>query len=215
MNCIIICAGEATRWNNHLGVPKHLIEVDGETILQRTVRLIRKYCNADTKIYIVVKNLKDKRYFVEGSATVCADLETRNKDADKFLSSRHLWSNDSRTIVFYGDVWFSDDAMKTIIKHKEDEWVLFANKDECFAQSFYPKDKAEHLKALESVRDMHCSGDIGRCGGWEHYRKMNGYPVREHKYGKRFFLIDDLTDDFDYPKDYDEWIKRYKESKKS
>lgn len=36
---IVIAAGHATRWGDYRGTPKHLIEVDGEPILHRTVRL--------------------------------------------------------------------------------------------------------------------------------------------------------------------------------
>ena len=31
--------GEGKRWGNYLGIPKHLIEIDGEPIIKRTVRL--------------------------------------------------------------------------------------------------------------------------------------------------------------------------------
>ena len=36
MKYIIMAAGMGTRWNNYLGVPKHLIELNGETLLGRT-----------------------------------------------------------------------------------------------------------------------------------------------------------------------------------
>lgn len=37
----ILANGEGTRWHNYKGVPKQLIEIDGETILSRMVRLLR------------------------------------------------------------------------------------------------------------------------------------------------------------------------------
>lgn len=61
---IIICAGDATRWGNYLGVPKHLIEIEGERLLDRTVRLLRE--RGITDIFIVVKR-PSKKYRVEGA----------------------------------------------------------------------------------------------------------------------------------------------------
>ncbi|GAG87713.1 unnamed protein product, partial [marine sediment metagenome] len=42
-HAIIIADGKGDRWNNYLGVAKHFIEIEGETIIERTIRLIKKY----------------------------------------------------------------------------------------------------------------------------------------------------------------------------
>lgn len=42
MKYVIMAAGEGKRWNNFLGVPKHLIEINGETLLERTTRLLKE-----------------------------------------------------------------------------------------------------------------------------------------------------------------------------
>ena len=56
---VIMCAGNGTRWNNYLGVPKHLINIGGETLIERVVRLLRNNNVGD--IYITVKD-NDPRY---------------------------------------------------------------------------------------------------------------------------------------------------------
>ena len=214
IECIIICAGEATRWNNYLGVPKHLINVDGETLIERTVRLLHKYKCEDINVHIVVKDFVDDRYRVDGAKRFKAILNPDNVDADKFLSSKCLWNKTGRTIVIYGDVWFTDESIKRIIRFKETDWTLFANFDECFAQSFYPIDITKHLNALFSIRDSYKRGDISRCGGWEHYRAFCDTDLVEHKVGPHFYLVFDKSDDFDFPEDYDLWIKRHEEYRK-
>jgi len=35
---VVMAAGEGTRWDNHLGTPKHLVSVEGEVLLKRTVQ---------------------------------------------------------------------------------------------------------------------------------------------------------------------------------
>jgi len=207
IKCIIICAGDGTRWDNYLGSPKHLIKIGGERLIDRVVKQLNKY---NTEVYVIAKN-NDDRYKVEGSTYYEADLNENNVDADKFLSSQELWSKEGRTIVFYGDVWFTDEAIKTIIEYDKKEWILFSNMVECFAQSFYPENIEEHLQALYKIRDAYKEKRIERCGGWEHYRAMTGIPLTEHRFNGRNYQITDLTDDFDYPKDYEVFIKKYEE----
>ena len=214
IECIIICAGEATRWNNYLGVPKHLISVDGETLIERTVRLLHKYKREDINVHLVVKNLNDDRYVIKGATRYKADLNPDNVDADKFLSSKKLWNKTGRTMVIYGDVWFSEEAIKRIVRSEIMEWTLFANFEECFVQSFYPIDIPKHLAALYKIRDAYKQGFISRCGGWEHYRAFVDTDLVEHKVGPHFYLVFDESDDFDFPSDYDEWIKKHEEYKK-
>jgi len=217
---IIICAGEATRWAGYLNTKKHLIEIEGERLLDRTVRLLKE--RGIKEIYIVVKQITPE-YHVEGAAQYVADLNPEeNVDADKFLSSKALWNQDGRTLVFYGDCYFTEDAMDTIVGFTSREWTLFCRPNaskvtgtpwgECFAQSYYPEDIDRHEAALRRVAALYKAGKITRCGGWEHYRAMVGRPDeqirRPHRMSTNYVEIDDWTDDFDYPKDYDSWIER-------
>ena len=42
MKYIIMADGEGKRWGNYKNVPKHLITIEGETILARTLRLLQE-----------------------------------------------------------------------------------------------------------------------------------------------------------------------------
>jgi len=218
MKAIIICAGEGTRWGDYLGVPKHLIVIEGETLIERSVRLLRE--NGVTDISVVVKE-KDPRYEVEGSVQYIAKLnQEENADADKFLSSKELWNKEGRTIVFYGDCYFTEEAMKQIVSFDKREWTLFCRPNgsritgakwgECFAQSFYPEDLQRHEASLHYVAQLYLNKVITRCGGWEHYRAMVGkvmYGVEKpHVMTTNYVEIDDWTDDFDLPEDYEKWV---------
>src|SRR6186713_615623 len=91
---IIICAGEASRWRNHRGVPKHLVVIEGERILDRMVRLLKARGVDD--IHVVVKAAVPA-YDVPGATQFPASLDSKNGDADKFLSSKALWNKSGRT----------------------------------------------------------------------------------------------------------------------
>jgi hypothetical protein len=213
---IIIAAGEALRWNNYLGVPKHFIAIDGEPILARAVRLLRAY---GPEIVVVGR---EERYKLDGAALYFPVLDPENHDADKFLSSRQLWNAFGRTVVLYGDAYYTEEAIATIMTYTGRDWTLFARfgasrftgcpYGECFAQSFWPEQIPEHLAALLRVRDLQRRKLLDRCGGWEHYMAMNHVSdadIRHVKFLDRAVMVDDWTDDFDKPEDYDRFVARW------
>jgi len=217
---IIICAGEASRWGNYLNTPKHLIEIEGERLLDRTIRLLKE--RGITEIYTVVKEITPE-YHNPDAAQYKANLQPEKYgDADKFLSSKALWNEEGRTLVFYGDCYFTDEAMDTIVGCTRREWLLFCRPNaskvtgtrwgECFAQSFYTEDIPKHRAALLRIARLYKEGVITRCGGWEHYRailgRLDARIRRPHVMGDHYVEIDDWTDDFDFPKDYDSWIEK-------
>lgn len=218
---IIIAAGEGTRWGNHLGVPKHFIEVDGEPILARTVRLLNEHGVTDVNVV----GPDDERYRIDGATLYVPELQqdcNQNCGADKFLSSKDLWLNEGRTIVLYGDCYFTDQAVNTITGYAHRDWLLFARPHgshitgcpwgECFAQSFFDGQIGEHLRTLERAVHLHHNQKIWHPSGWQHYRAMMGLPVDwwdRQCWGDRLVLIDDFTEDFDSPDDYDTFMARW------
>lgn len=216
---IILCAGEASRWQNYKNTPKHLIEIEGERLLDRTTRLLNEKGINDI---IVVTKEYDERYNTEYSRQVPVTIDyEKNADADKFLSSKSLWNTEGRTIVLYGDVYFTEEAINTIVDFEKREWTLFAREKassytgtqwgECFAQSFYPEHIEKHEQKLNEIANLKKQGKLKRCGGWEHYRAMTGQEnLNKHTVTTNFVEIDDWTEDFDFPKDLEEWLKNRK-----
>lgn len=216
---IVICAGEATRWGDHRGTAKHLLAPGrDERLLDRTVRLAREHGAARV---LVVSKPGDRRYESPGAERVDARLTPTNADADKFLSSRHLWAPGGRTVVLYGDCWFDDDAMRRIIADERREWLLWcrpgpskvtgATSGECFAVTFWPEHHTEYTAALHRVAALWRAGLLRRCGGWETYRAMTGATdeaLRRHRMNGRYEQIGGWTEDFDKPVDYERWLDR-------
>jgi len=218
MRAIIIAAGTATRWANYLDTPKHLISIDGEPILYRTVRLLKE--NNVTDIHIV--GPVDNRYKVDGCSLFVPVKNSKMHDADKFLNSETLWSSVDRTIILFGDVYFTENAINTIINLKENTWLAYgrffgstitgSKYGELFGHSFYPEHIDNHKKALSRVVNLVDKRLAKKGNGWEHYRAMQSIPdseVRIHRRYDNFIEINDWTEDFDYPNDYDMWIERW------
>lgn len=222
MRWLILCAGKATRWQEHKGMPKQLVKLRGEPILHRTVRLAHEHDPA-ADVKIVVENHLDPTWQVPGSRRVKARLDPDRRQADKLLSSMHHWDPDGRTIVLYGDVYFTDDAI-TAIAAATDPWAAFARygasdftgKDhrELFGFAFDPAEQTRIEDAAYRCLDLHDAGQMGGwSGGWQIYAAAAGAddegvagPFTDRG---NVIEIDDWTDDFDRPRDWREWCYRW------
>jgi hypothetical protein len=220
---LILAAGIGYRWHDHLGVRKHKIILDGEPLIDRTVRqLAERGCDT-----FVVARPDTSGYEWPGVATfVPDDPKITDTQVDTFLSSRSIWNTDGPTVLLYGDIWWSDEAIDAVTEYDgPDDWHIWyrpgASKitgcghGEIFAHRFGPSLHAAEEAACLRVHDLYQRGLIpwGNTGGWAIYRAMLGLPDDQiHGYGTPDFdhatLIDDWTDDFDGPYDYIGWYGR-------
>lgn len=224
MRILILAGGEQKRWANYRGVPKHLVKLAGERLLDRTVRLVKeRQPRAD--IRVVVRDMDDERYKVPGTKRAPARLNPDIKDGDKFASSRHLWSKSSRTVILYGDVWFSSAAMDAILSDDPhpDGWMFFgrfgasetAPGGECFAFVLDPEALEHASGQLDRIIEKRLDGSIWRNGGWEWYRALCSLPdsrLLDHRDHGHSTLIDDWTEDMDTAQDWDRWCWRWAHS---
>lgn len=224
---LILCAGRASRWTPG-GEPKHLVRLCGEPILHRTVRQVLERVS-DADVRVVVADTRDPNYVVPGARRAQAKLAAARLQADKFLSSRHLWNRTGRTIILLGDVFFTDEAMDTIVADRA-EWSAFARFEaseitgcghrELFAFVLHPEDH-EHAEA-SALRclDIAQRGLMGGwSGGWQFYAALAGAPDdevgREFQDRGHIVDVDDWTDDFDYAADWHRWCRRYALAKRA
>lgn len=218
---ILLCAGPGYRWNNYLGVPKHLISINGETLIERSVRLF----SSKTVVYIV------GNYEVTGAHTyIPPPKEQRNGQffrehpEDKFLSSKDIWCPDGYSLFVFGDVYFTDAAAKTILdNYNQKFWMTFGRAHpsnfsgheggEVFALSI----SSGYLsKFEENVRKAGLVKKQGKRGcfnglGWITYYFMSGQmPEDGWQIYPHFNNINDFTDDFDAPHQYNSWKRNWR-----
>ena len=103
---LILCAGESTRWGNYLGVPKQLILINGESLLERMVRLLRAQGYYDIEVIS-----HDERLLLSN----CGFFKPSRFrwTVESLLSTHSLWKD--KTLVLLGDVFFTEPAIYTII----------------------------------------------------------------------------------------------------
>ena len=196
MKYVIMAAGEGKRWKNHLGVPKHLLEIGGETLLARTTRLLKE---AGIDDYIITGH--DERYKEYGTLI---PQSVNDCEIDRF---EHF----SEPICYlYGDVFYTREAIKTIIEAEVKDVLFLGSDQEIFAVKV--KDLALFYGHKDVVKRLYLKGEVGRCIGWEVYRSIMGIPLDKHWIQGKYRYILDGTNDIDYPEDYD-YLKAQMEAK--
>lgn len=208
MRAIIIAAGKMRRWKNHLGVPKYLIEIGGETLIDRQIRLLKRFGVSD--IYLCTNNESLKNHPNFFLAKNELDIEL-----DRFYNTRSLW-NTREVLLLFGDTWYSREAMKTIIKTKYEDFMFFGRsgafnyegKKWGGGEIFAIKSVNHSLfwNAFHILHEKLIREEISRAQGWELYRQLVDLPLDKHQITQNFIEINDKTNDFDDPKDYKRWI---------
>lgn len=221
MRVIIRCADDADRWGNYRGVPKHLVTLCGERLLERAVRLTHTFA-PDADVKVVVRDMSDRRYLVPGSSRSRDKPNPGNGDVDKIASCRHLWDRKDRTVILFGDVWWGEFALRSVLTDPIDGWAAWGRitadgGGELFAFAFNPDYHRVVADACERVAEAHRSGRLeGRGhggspvpGGWALYRVLCGRQVDEGGDHGHLVHVTDWTDDMDTPDDWDRWCWRW------
>lgn len=223
--CIVLCAGEESRWQTYGGYRrKHFLEIDDETILTRTLRLLSESAEPDDlEVHVVVRRGDEdlyEPYMTVGTGLFAIEPAGANEtEAYKYLSSKALWNPAGRTVVLMGDVWYSRPAMATIMDAGRSGWHAFGRPDgstftrkphgEVFAQAFSSLESPCRL--LDRLDMMYRSGTCRRtAAGWALYRLMIDTDPNMHGIGESFVTIDDFTDDFDSGHELEDWLRARK-----
>ena len=190
MKYIIMADGKGTRWNNYHNIPKHLIEIDGETLLARTVRLLREN---DARADIVITS-HDSRYEVPGARRY--EPQNNHLEIDRF--TEELIADD--VCFLYGDTFYSESVIQKIADTPAEKLLFFGNERSIVAIKV--ADGALFRQHVDRVRELFLAGKIEKCIGWQVYQSFEGLPFGEKTIAADYILIQDGTEDFNSPADY-------------
>lgn len=217
MRVIILADGKAKRWESE--IPKHLVEVNGEILLHRSVRLLKERGISD--IWITTHN---PDYQTED--TLLYEPRDNYYQLDQFFACNHLWRfwDVSPVIFLYGDVYFSENCIDSIVNSPCEDFLYFqrtgASKitgkpwKEGFAMKVAKTN--EFFMKLCQLRSELVLGKIKN----EHHQ-IQGYLEGNGMgpywgIGPHGIEIDDETDDFDFFTDIARWtecVNKFKEGK--
>lgn len=227
---VLTAAGQARRWKNHMGGPKHLAPVPGpngsESLLRRQVRQLRALGVEDV---VIVSPPGDARYETEGARLFPREIDKSFRQADRFMSTE-LWNKEGRTLYIPGDLYASDEAMNTMVHERNRTWVWYlrlrryewnglVRSRAVFGFGFWPEHHdffrmtVNYVNALEHDK----KSPVKRSLGSDIYRAMAGEPPElfSKTKGNRYFkeypphsvIIDDITTDIDSQDQYNVLIQ--------
>ena len=197
MRYVIMADGKGSRWNDFMGHKKHDISVSGETLLERTVRLVHKFDNTAE----VIITSHDTSVNVPGASR----YEPKNNvlEIDRFTAE--LIGDDM--CFLYGDVLYSEDAIKTVIAHRGQRPLLFFGSEKSICAVLIGDGELFRSLYLE-VRRRFVEGEIAECKGWQVYHLYAGLPLSGRGIGESFVILDSFTRDFNTPEDYLNYLSK-------
>ena len=203
MKYIIMAGGRYQKWTT----PRHLTPIDGEPLIARTIRQLREHGVNDIAIS------SNNPVFEQFGVPV---LHHENSyDAKGYNDFTGYWCDafyptDEPTCYIFGDVIFTDNAIRTIVDTWTDDIEFFASAPP-FAPG-YKKTSAEPF-ALKVVNTKHLKEAISTVkvlAGlkkfkrkpimWELWQVIKKTPLNKIDY-TNYVVINDSTCDIDDPED--------------
>lgn len=193
---IVLCGSNHNLIN---GIPRQLVCVNGERVLDRTIRLLRS--NG-----------------VEDIAITCTDKAFRSVDA-KLIEHKQtdpkVWVNcfypmDKPVCYIFGDVFFSENAIRTIVETETDDIEFFASSPpfgkgyiKAWAEPFAFKvqNTKRFAECVEKVKEYAKQRKFRRDPiAWEVWQVIKGTPLNVINYNN-YTAINDYTCDIDCEED--------------
>ena len=194
MKYIIMCG------SNHellAGTPRQLVKIDGERVVDRTIRLLKENGVDDIAI-----TATDKRFDTCGVKRI--EYDSKGPWINCFLRV------EEPVCYIFGDVYFSPEAIETIVNTETTSVEFFASAPpfhelyqkkwaEPFA--FKVQDPFFFFHKIDIVRKLNDRGEFYRDPiAWEVWQVVKGTPINSIDY-TNYTAINDYTCDIDTAKD--------------
>lgn len=203
---IIMCGGD---YSTYFDKPRQLSVVNGEVLVERTIRLLKE--NG-------IKDISISTNYTDFDHLGVPILKHENNYKTVGEKVKGYWCDafypiDEPVCYIFGDVYFSEEAIKKIVETKTDDIELFGSKPP-YAKN-YPKNHEEpfalkvantkHLK--EAIKTTKKYEDENRFWRkpimWELWTIIKKTPLQKKvdKYLAEYIVINDYTSDIDRKSD--------------
>ena len=215
MKYIIMCGGVYDNFQT----PKQLSVVNGETLLERTIRLLKE--NGINDIYVSSNDARFDKYATR--------LDHNNSFQFKEGKVYGYWVDayyptTEPCVYLHGDVYYSEDAIKRIVNLNPSVNTFIGNEvarnkeHKNWGEPFgwIVVDQETFRKGIEDTKKLQDEGKLerGYALSWELYRVLNGLdPNKQYIIDDTYLSIDDETIDIDAPFQIEQMNKKLGESK--
>lgn len=195
-------------------IPRQLTEINGEPLIKRTIRLLKENGAEDILI-----TSADERFNALGAKRyVPMYNDYRPKENTGYWLSAFPAEIMVEPVTFlFGDVYYSEAAIKTIIETKTDFILFFCtynNQDPRYIKkhdeplAFKVMDCDYFIAHIARVKRLYDSGKCCRHPiAWELYRSINDMEINKHVIAGNCVVINDESCDIDTLED----VERLKE----
>ena len=189
---VIMADGTGERWENYMGIPKHLVEINGEPVIARTVRLLNEMMPGECEVIVTSH---DKRYEFAGSRR--HEPLNNNLEIDRFTEELI----EDNMCFLYGDTYYTEEALRQILDIENDDVLFFGNEKSIVAINV--RNSKMFDEHVANVRQLFIDGKIERCVGWQVYQSITGQDFNKKAVmGDRFIVLDDRTTDINTSEEY-------------
>lgn len=200
MDYVIMAGGEYKDFT----IPKQLSVVKGEVLIARTIRLLKE--NGVKDIFISSNDKRFDKYAPRLENPKNDFVVEKGNSTGYWLDAFYPIQN--KVCYIFGDVYFTEEAIKTIVEYETNENVLFGtgiakneehqNWGEPFA---YKVNKYnEFMNGINEVKKLFDEGKINRHPiVWELYRYLHNLDINIQRITTDYVVIDDGTIDIDSP----------------
>lgn len=188
--------------------PRQLTIINGEALVKRTIRLLKE--NGIKDIYITSHSKKFDNLGAIRYKPKYNDYKSK-EGKGYWLSAFPIELLNEPVTFLLGDVYYSENAIKTIINSETNSVLYFCsykNKDIRYIKhhdepfGFKVIDYIMFKKHIERVKSLK---DKGLCSrepiAWELYRSINGLNINIHKMTNNYIAINDESCDIDTQED--------------
>ena len=202
---IIMCGGQYKAWEQ----PRQLTEINGEPIVARTIRLLCEN-EIENKNIAISSNLDGFENFGVKVLKHDNPYKTADFDGGEGYWVDGFYPTKEPVCYIFGDVVFSEDAIKTIVETETDSIEFFASAppfDPRFTKrwaepfAFKVKNNIRFGLCIDNVRMFERMGFFKRRAiAWELWQVIMGTPLNLIDY-TNYTVINDWTCDIDEPED--------------
>lgn len=184
--------------------PRQLLEVNGEKLISRTIRLLKE--NGINDILVIAK---DKRFYDLG-----VKVHEPQHNTYDYITRKGYWMDafpieimNEPMCFIWGDVYFSENAIKTIVENETNTalfFCVFENHTTKYIKkwdeplAYKVQDMEMFKRGIEETKRLYDEKVTWRNPiVWELYRVLHGQNVNVHQMTTDYIAINDETTDID------------------